>query len=139
MTRVDKNKYSVLIRSDYLYQLGKLFSTREERDKFIQEAINHLLENYTFEEISTEIRAEQSLIMKSFPAKREPSYHTYLEFVRLPDGLVAQMKGAGQPPFMETKSSGSLGIILNTAIRIFLIKKDPSLFKEVNNDGLRDA
>lgn len=127
MTRVDRNKYSVLIRGDYLYALGRLASTRQQRDKLIQEAVESFVRDYSFDEREKWIRKEQPRVTILFPDGHQPPHHMYLEFVRLPDGLVNRMERASRHPVLGTRFYDSLGTVLNAAIRLYLRKEHSEL------------
>jgi hypothetical protein len=127
MTRVERDKYSVLIRSDYLYALGRLASTREERDKLIREAVESFVLDYSLEERAKWIKEEQPRVRISFPVGHVPPHHMYLEFVRLPDGLVKRLEMACRHPVFETRFYDSLGTVLNAAIRVYLEREHSEL------------
>lgn len=140
MTRVDANKYSVLIRGDYLYALSKLSANRQERDRLIQEAVEDFLKDYTFEDRAKRIRAEAPGMRIAFPLKYEPAYHIYLEFVRLPDHLAELMDMLNRYPNTNVPSYDSLGTVLNAAIRTFLQKNHPEfLIDRVRDEPRADV
>jgi hypothetical protein len=138
MTRVETDKYSVLIRSDYLYALGKLSRSREERDKLVEEAVRSFLEDYSFGERAKEIKTEMPRLLISFPVGHRPSYHMYLEFVRLSDDLVILMDVANRYPTTNTPSYDSLGTVLNTALRVYLETKHPGCLKDRIQDDVQN-
>ena len=129
MTRVDRDKYSVLIRGDYLYNLGRRASTRPERDKLIQEAVENFIVDYTFEERGKEIYEEQPRVGILSSVGHRPNHRMYLEFVKLPDGLVNRLETACRHPVLKTPIYDSLGTVLNTAIRMYLTREDTPLFE----------
>lgn len=138
MTRVEKDKYSVLIRSDYLYALSKLASNRQDRDMLIQDAVRAFLKQYPFPRREEEIRKEQPRVRMMHSVEFRPTYHLYLEFVRIPDLLVQRMDLENRHPASQTKGYGSLGTVLNAAIRLFLKKKDPTLLEDDAASGTTD-
>lgn len=139
MTRVDANKYSVLIRGDYLYALSRLSANRQERDRLIQEAVESFLDDCTFEEREKEIEIEVPRLRILFSPRHKPSYHIYLEFVRLPDDLVALMDIGNRYPDSNIPFYDSLGTVLNAAIRVFLKKNHPEfLVDRVRDDPRAD-
>jgi hypothetical protein len=125
MTRVEPDKYSVLIRSDYLYALGKLSRDRKERDELIQKAVESFLKDCTFDERAREIRREAPRMRISFPLDHEPTYHMYIEFIQLPDELVEHMDLLNRDPDTNVRSYRLLGHVLNAAIRVYLEKNHP--------------
>jgi hypothetical protein len=135
MTRVDRDKYSVLIRGDYLYALGRLAPTRQERDKLIQEAVESFVLDYSFNERAKWIREEQSRVGIMFPAGRQPPHYMYLEFIRLPDGLVNRLERASRHPDFGTQYYDSLGTGLNAAIRLYLKKGHSNLLRMDTDSG----
>lgn len=137
MTRVEPNKYSVLIRGDYLYALSKLSANRQERDSLIQEAVESFLKDFTFEQRVREIRTEAPRMRIAFPLGYEPTYHIYLEFVRLPDDLAQLMDMLNRYPNTDVPSYDSLGTVLNAAIRTFLQKNHPEFLVDRVRDEPR--
>jgi hypothetical protein len=136
MTRVDTDKYSVLIRSDYLYALSRLSQNRQERDKIIQEAVEGFLKDYPLETRLDEIRTEGPRCRISYPETHQPTYHMYLEFVRLPDHLVELMDIANRYPGTN-RAYGSLGHVLNAAIRVFLNKNHPEFLAKPVRENIQ--
>lgn len=130
MTRVEPDKYSVLIRGDYLYALSKLSRNRQERDDLIQRAVESFLDDYSFEEREARIRAEAPRVRITWPADAKPTYYMYIEFVRLPDELVGRMDMANRYQITNAPSYDSLGTVLNAAIRVFLLKNHPEFLKD---------
>lgn len=121
MTRVEKDKYAVLVRSDYLYELGKLSKgDRQKRDELIRQAIELFLTDYTFADQQSKIQEEvPRLRILSRPGQQRP-YHMYLELVSLPDILVDRMDLYNQTENTNTPTYAPLGTALNAALRVYL-------------------
>jgi hypothetical protein len=131
MVRVDTDKYSVLIRSDYLYALGKLSSSKQERDKLIEDAIESFLRDYPYKKRLDEIQKETSRVRISFLEGHRPDYHMYLEIIRVRDELVTEMDLANRVyPGGSSAPGYDLIAILNTAIRLFLEKNNSEYIEE---------
>jgi hypothetical protein len=139
MTRVDVDKYSVLIRNDYLYALSRLSQNRRERDELIQKAVESFLEDYSFEEREEKIEAEEPRLSILFASGHKPPYHLYLEFVRLPDDVVELMDIANRYPITNRPAYDSLGTVLNAAIRTFLDKNHPEFLTHPPRDNAQLA
>ena len=136
MIRVDTDKYSVLIRGDYLYVLSQLTENRRDRDKVIEKAIECFLKDYTFDQREKEIQGEEpQLRILTAPGSR-PSHHMYLEFVHLPDSLVELMKMGDR--YAHAVSHHRLGTFLNASIRVYLNKNYPQYLTDLIQDGSED-
>jgi hypothetical protein len=135
MTRVGRDKYSVLIRGDYLYALGKLASTRQARDEIIKKAVESFIDDYPFEEKNKWIKEERPRVRVTFSADVHPPYHMYLEFVELPDGLVKRLERACRHPEFDRPFYDSLGTVLNVVIRLYLQKEQSELLKKDAESG----
>jgi hypothetical protein len=132
MVRVDTDKYSVLIRSDYLYALGKLSSSRQERHKLIEEAIEGFLHDYSYEERLKEIEKEGPRVeMSRWSTQRRPEYHMYLEIIRVRDELVTELDLANRfYPGGSNAPGYDLIAVLNAAIRLFLERNNSEYLEE---------
>lgn len=125
MERIDTDKYLVLIRDDYLYELSKRSKNRQKRDILIQKAVEDFLgDNYTFEQRRDMIREEEDRVNIMFPADYKPDYHMYIESVHLPDDLVGRMDKKNRDDF-DVPIYEALGTVLNAAIRAYLKKECP--------------
>jgi len=120
MTRVEKNKYSVLIRGDYLHELGKLRSNRVERDAIIQEAVEKFLGNYAPEVRERQIDAETPRMTFLHAPGQEPQVYMYFEIINFPDRLLERMEKANRDEVTGAPFYDDLGTVLNTAIRLYL-------------------
>jgi hypothetical protein len=137
MTRVDKDKYSVLIRSDYIRALSRLAHTRPERDLLIRQAVESFIDDYSFEQKDDWIRQEAPRNRILTSARSQRSYHMYLQFVNLPDSLVKRLERSCRTPSSKT-SYDDLGIVLNTAIRLYLKDKESTLLR-MNSETADEA
>ncbi|AFM26813.1 hypothetical protein [Desulfomonile tiedjei] len=106
MTRVEKGKYSALIRGDYLAKLPS------DRDKSIQASILHFLELPSAQRKEATDKQRVHII---FPAEVPPDYLMWLQHIKVPDELVKELEGSVK--------YNDLDRILNAAIKLWLRDK----------------
>ncbi|MFC1834678.1 hypothetical protein ACFL2Q_08085 [Thermodesulfobacteriota bacterium] len=126
MTKVEPNKYLVLIRDDYLYGLGQLSGTRLERDELIQQAVQEFLDEVPFESRKQRIRQERARVRLTRAADQSPPYRMYLESVHISDNLVIRMDKENRYPSIDAPIYDALGSVLNAAIKVYLDKARPN-------------
>ncbi len=111
MNRMDKEKYSTLIRGDYVEELDNVKRDRE-RDECIREAIEYYLS------LPQEKRRKEAAVQRtriSHPENVEPNYYMWLEILSLPDELAERFETSDD--FADSTKK------LNSAIRLWLKEK----------------
>jgi len=104
MTRIEKGKYSVLIRDDYLAKLPS------DRDDSIQQAIRFFLLDCSAVQQREATNKQRVHIMRSADAK--PEFYMWLQHINVPDEVVEDLK--------ESAKYADLDRILNAAIKLWL-------------------
>ena len=108
MERMEKGKYSGMVRQDYLQHLESV-RRGTEKDQCIQEAIEYFL-NLDLAERRREAAAQRVRITHA--AGSEPDYYMMLDIISMPDDLEKRLE-ASDVPVDTTKA-------LNAAIRLWL-------------------
>lgn len=140
MTRISKNHYAVLIRGDYLYELGLLAPTKQKRDTLIIEAVDTFMASCTKNEKDEWIKKEQAFI--NTVNTINPYTHlviptptptpSYLEFIPLPDTLACRLAKECHYLCGATPAPNPMRLALNAAINWWLNerrkekRKDPA-------------
>ena len=104
MTRIEKGKYSVLIRDDYLARLPS------DRDASIQQAIRFFLGHCSAAKQRAATNKQRVHIMR--PADANPEFYMWLQHIKVSDEVVEELK--------ESVKYNDLDRILNAAIKLWL-------------------
>jgi hypothetical protein len=110
MVQIEPEKYSAMIRGDYLEHLG---GTKEERNRKIQQALKYFL-GLPQKEKRREAEVQGVRLMRK--GGTDPKYTMWLQIISLPDSLADCI--------MNSDLYVDADKILNAAIRLWIEKED---------------